>query len=111
TEEDENWDAVWEGASRIDAEGWAAEFRIPLSQLRYSESPSERSWGINFARRIGRSGEESAWSPILPSVRGVVSQSGVLLGLAELKSPRRLELIPYTVARTTRTPPEPGNPL
>ncbi len=111
TEEDENWDAVWEGAARIDSEGWAAEFRIPLSQLRYSESASERSWGINFARRIGRSGEESAWSPILPSVRGLVSQSGVLQGLAELKSPRRLELIPYSVARTTRTPTEPGNPL
>ncbi|MDQ6768562.1 MAG: carbohydrate binding family 9 domain-containing protein, partial [Gemmatimonadota bacterium] len=34
--EDQAWDAVWDVATRIDSLGWTAEFRIPLSQLRYS---------------------------------------------------------------------------
>ena len=34
-EEDVSWDAVWDVATRIDSLGWTAEFRIPLSQLRY----------------------------------------------------------------------------
>src|SRR6476661_1825706 len=33
--EDASWDAVWDVATRIDSLGWVAEFRIPLSQLRY----------------------------------------------------------------------------
>ena len=112
TEEDDNWDAVWEGAARIDAEGWTAEFRIPLSQLRFSETVNgERTWGVNFARLIARNGEQSAWSPILPTVGGLVSQSGVLYGLDALESPRRLEVVPYTVARATRSPEEADNPL
>ena len=33
--EDITWDAVWDVATRIDSLGWTAEFRIPLSQIRY----------------------------------------------------------------------------
>ena len=35
SQEDVSWDAVWDVATRIDSLGWTAEFRIPLSQLRY----------------------------------------------------------------------------
>jgi hypothetical protein len=53
---DDSWDAVWEAAANIDEEGWAAEMRIPLSQLRYNceETGGERNWGINFLREIAR---------------------------------------------------------
>ena len=34
-DEDASWDAVWDVATAIDSLGWTAEFRIPLSQLRY----------------------------------------------------------------------------
>src|SRR5262245_2175540 len=33
--EDDAWDAVWDVATTVDSLGWTAEFRIPLSQLRY----------------------------------------------------------------------------
>ena len=36
TLEDLGWDAVWDAAVSRDASGWTAEFRIPLSQLRFS---------------------------------------------------------------------------
>ena len=37
--EDCAWDGVWDVATRIDSLGWTAEFRIPLSQMRYSTRP------------------------------------------------------------------------
>ena len=34
--EDESWNGVWDVATTVDSLGWTAEFRIPLSQLRYT---------------------------------------------------------------------------
>jgi hypothetical protein len=110
TREDAGWDAVWEVATRMDSLGWTAEFRIPLSQLRFAADAragaggAEMTWGINFSRQIARRDEESFWSPIPPEAAGIVSRFGRLEGLRDLRPPRRLELQPYTVARLTRAP-------
>ncbi|MGD8279465.1 MAG: DUF5916 domain-containing protein [Gemmatimonadota bacterium] len=109
--EDINWDAVWDVATSLDEEGWVAEFRIPLSQLRFSPDRSGGTWGINFGREIARSGEYSFWSPVLPSVGGFVSQAGELQRMDGLRPGRRLELMPYSVARLTAAPRDPGNPF
>src|SRR6476661_3797501 len=63
--EDTNWDAVWDVATRIDSAGWTAEYRIPLSQLRYgSAAPgAERIWGFQVQRDIARRNERDTWSP------------------------------------------------
>ncbi len=109
--EDINWDAVWDVATTTDEQGWVAEFRIPLSQLRFSPGGSDGTWGINFGREIARTGEYSFWSPVLPSVGGFVSQAGELQQMDGLQPARRLELMPYSVARMTAAPPDPGNPF
>ncbi|MBI4408091.1 MAG: carbohydrate binding family 9 domain-containing protein, partial [Gemmatimonadetes bacterium] len=113
--EDGGWDPVWDVAADVDALGWTAEMRIPLSQLRFSASADqgaeERVWGITFARRIARTQEFAFWSPLLPDAPGVVSQFGYLEGLRGLRAPRRLEALPYSVARVTRAPGEAGNPF
>lgn len=108
-EEDVTWDAVYDVATRVDSTGWTAEFRIPLSQLRFS--PEGARWGINFQRRIARADEVSLWAPWLPQEPGYVSRFGVLSGLEKLQPPRRIEVQPYTRARLTRAPPQPGNPF
>ena len=107
---DLSWDAVWEVATQIDSAGWTAEFRIPLSQLRYS--PEQTVWGVNFQRLIARKNESALWSPTPPDAAGFVSRFGELVGLNNLASPTRLELEPYSVARVTRAPPAaPGDPF
>ena len=55
--EDTNWDAVWEVKTRVDSLGWTAEYRIPLSQLRFGDVPKgqERLWGFQIMRDIARS--------------------------------------------------------
>ncbi|TVQ08947.1 MAG: hypothetical protein EA364_14820, partial [Balneolaceae bacterium] len=50
TNEDVLWDAVWEAKTQILDNGWSAEMRIPLSQLRFSADLDELEWGINFQR-------------------------------------------------------------
>jgi Domain of unknown function (DUF5916)/Carbohydrate family 9 binding domain-like len=107
--QDASWDAVWEVRTATDAQGWTAEFRIPLSQLRFS--PSQLSWGLNFQRVIARREESSYWSPIPPDAPGFVSRFGALTGLAGLSSPTRLELRPYAVSRVTRAPGDGDDPF
>jgi hypothetical protein len=110
TERDAAWDAVWEVATHIDEEGWTAEFRIPLSQLRFGGG-AQMTWGVNFMRQIARRSEVSYWAPIPPEAGRLVSLFGDLTGLADLKAPGRLELLPYTVARLDRERVDPGNPF
>jgi hypothetical protein len=102
TSEDVTWDGVWEAEASVDSAGWSAEFRIPFSQLRYRPGAGEQTWGINLIRDLARKEERSYWSPMPPNQSGFVSRFGTLTGMAGLSSPRRLELLPYTVGRVTR---------
>ncbi len=110
-DEDLSWDAVWDVATATDAEGWTAEFRIPLSQLRFKPQEMAQTWGVNFARDLARREERSWWSPMTPGEPGFVSRLGTLTGLERLRSPRRLEVLPYTVASVTRAPGSDADPF
>ncbi|MGQ0642750.1 MAG: carbohydrate binding family 9 domain-containing protein, partial [Gemmatimonadaceae bacterium] len=113
TDDDDNWDAVFESAATIDSGGWTAELRIPLSQLRYGHLPpgETRRWGIQFAREIARLGEESHWAPMPPTQRGIVSRFGDLIGIDSLGVPARLEVLPYVSSQLTRLPSGETNAL
>ena len=106
---DESWDAVWTVRARIDSLGWTAEFRIPLSQLRYSAG-GER-WGVNFRRDVARREEVAYWSPIPPDAAGHVSRFGTLTGTDALAGSRRLEVQPYGVTRMTRASGSAADPF
>ncbi len=108
--QDDSWDAIWDVATTRDAQGWTAEFRIPLGQLRYA--PGNETWGIEFGRTIQRTGEEAMWAPVLPTDNGFVSRFGELTGLSGLAAPRRVEVVPYASATAVRAPDTraPGGP-
>src|SRR5687767_10271407 len=61
--EDLNWDAVWDVATTVDSGGWNAEYRIPLSQLRFGNVTGERVWGFQVQRDIARRQARDTWSP------------------------------------------------
>ena len=107
--QDPGWEAVWDVATRVDSLGWAAEFRIPLSQLRFSGA-SQQSWGINFGRDIARRNETVTWAPLNPGEQAVVSRGGTLEGIRDLSPGSRIELMPYTAAQVARAPGDPANP-
>jgi hypothetical protein len=109
TNNDNSWDAVWDVSVSRDGSGWAAEFRIPFSQLRFTPGPSTR-FGFAVVREISRLKETVTWPLLARSANGYVSSFGEVGGLSMLASPRRLEVLPYTVASLT-TQPSNGNPL
>src|SRR5262249_55535656 len=85
----------------IDAQGWTAELRIPLSQLRYNQQ-EDATWGIQFQRTIFRKGETDNFAFTPKKEQGGVSRFGHLVGLGRLGRSHPLELLPYTVARNER---------
>lgn len=96
--EDPTWDGVWDAATYIDAKGWVAEFRIPFSQLRFN-AKQVNEFGFGVWRDIARLSERDAWPVYRRSVSTFASQLGTLTGLRGIAPTRRLEVLPYVVAK------------
>lgn len=107
---DVTWDAVWDVQVGRDDQGWKAEFRIPFSQLRF-DPKAKRDFGFAIVRQIGRLNETSSWPLLSKSATGYVSSFGDLRGVTITERPRRLELLPYSVAQVTTDQTDPDNPL
>ena len=107
--QDLGWDAVWDVATTVDAEGWTAEFRIPLSQLRFSAGAA--TWGVNFRRHIARLDEISDWSPVPRGGTSFVSAAGELIGLTDVRPRQRLEIQPYVLTGVRRAPGDAADPF
>lgn len=101
-DEDVSWDPVWEAETRILDNGWSTEFRIPLSQIRFTEGND--TWGINAARDISRKQEETNWNLMSKNKDGFVSQFGEMTGMADIRLPRLLEALPYAVGSSEHYP-------
>lgn len=105
------WDAVWASGVQIDAEGWTAELRIPLSQIRYEAADAPRAWGISFRRRRIASNEESFHPHISQLRRGWISQFGTIDNVRVASVSRRLEMLPYALSSARSGPATPGDPF
>lgn len=105
--EDMSWDGVWDVGVGVDDRGWVAEFRIPFSQLRFANA-STHTFGFSVGREVARLNEKSAWPLFRQSVNGVASQLGTLDGIADVPATRRLEILPYTVAKSMPDLTAPG---
>ena len=108
---DREFDPVWKAQTVITDKGWTAEMRIPFSQLRFNNKPSQ-IWGINVKRWIPSRNEEVYWVMIPRTVRGWASRFGQLHGIHGLPPSYRVELFPYVGGRSTFTStPNPANPF
>lgn len=101
-DEDGSWDGVWDVATTVDSLGWTAEFRIPLSQLRYAKTPTH-TFGLAISRDINRFKERLAWPQFRRTAAGLTSQLGHVEGIDSIPSPRRLEVLPYVVTKNVST--------
>ena len=96
---DNSWDAVWDSAAKIVANGWTAEARIPYSQLRFPDR-DVHTWGLNVSRWSPRTMESSRLVYTPKKESGFVSRMADLTGIQGIKPKRRFEIMPYGVART-----------
>src|SRR5256885_3190527 len=103
SQEDDAWDAVWDVAAQVDSLGWTAEFRIPLSQLRYVPRGTN-TFGFGTWLDIQPYTNRESWPVYRGSQAGGSSQLGELTGLDGLPAPRRPEIGPYPVAQNGAVP-------
>ena len=107
---DDSWDAVWDVKVEKDSEGWRAEFRIPFSQLRFTNSAGGPV-GFAIIREIGRLAETETWPLLSRNANGFVSQFGEVRGVKMGGKPKKLELLPYSVGKIDTQDVAPGDPL
>jgi len=107
---DDTWDPIWYVKTDTDEQGWSAEMRIPLSQLRFGKKLNQ-IWGLQVIRRLHRKQETSNWQLIPQKASGWVCMFGELQGIKGIKAQRQVELTPYTVGKTQRFEREEGNPF
>ena len=98
TNEDLNWDAIWEGKAAIHAKGWSAEFRIPLRELRFSDQGSQ-TWGLQIYRHISRKNEDLFWTYWPKEESGFVRHYGRLTSLQNIPRQRRIYISPYSTGQ------------
>ena len=84
-------DWVWQSAGHVGADGWSAEIRVPLENLRFRTGPGVRM-GVLFWRRLSRTGVSTSW-PEMPSGRWVF-ESNASVVFDRLQSRRLFEMIP-----------------
>jgi hypothetical protein len=108
---DDSWDGVWDAKVAVDDQGWTAEFRIPFSQLRFSEG-DRQTWGFNAGRFIQRHNEEDWWVMTPSKESGLASRFGNVEGMDGIKGRRHLDLLPYASSRGEFLgTAEPGDPF
>ncbi|MDE2727558.1 MAG: DUF5916 domain-containing protein [Gemmatimonadota bacterium] len=109
--QDDAWDAVWESGVSIDDQGWVAEMRIPLSQIRYEPRNEPQTWGMNFTRRRLAANESIDFALQSRQRHGRVSVLGRLNGLVLPSGASRLEIRPYVLGSARTAQAEQGNPF
>jgi hypothetical protein len=107
--EDYTFDPIWFVKTRIYEWGWAAEMRIPLTQLRFSAAETQ-VWGFEVLREIYRYNESDLWQPIARNASGQVHNLGLLYGINNIRPRKQMDLTPYGVAKLETYQGEEGNP-
>ena len=107
---DDTWDPVWYVKTAIVNDGWNAEMKIPLTQIRFAKK-EQHVWGLQVMRWLFRGEEFSNWQHVPQESSRWVSQFGELHGIEGITPKKEVELIPYIMGNTERFKKEEGNPF
>ena len=95
TQRDSNWKGIWWVESSIDELGWSAEFKIPFSNFRFTDKPTQ-IWGFDIERVNRRKSEVTVWKQLTQA--GVVtrmSDLGHIVGIQDIETGKNFEITPY----------------
>jgi len=91
---DNTYNAVWESKTKITANGWTAEIKIPFSAIRFPKTEIQ-TWGLEIQRNIRRKRETDMWALQKKGSQNNLFYWGKLKGLENIKAPLRLSVTPY----------------
>jgi hypothetical protein len=94
---DRNPDYLYESRGRVTDSGYVVEVMIPFKSLRYPGN-GPQSWGINFLRRIQRTGYNDTWTDVRRASASFLLQAGTIDGLHDLKRGLVVEAQPFVTA-------------
>ncbi|HVS03451.1 MAG TPA: DUF5916 domain-containing protein, partial [Thermoanaerobaculia bacterium] len=110
--EDASWDALWDSAGRLTAEGYEVEMAIPFSSLRFPATSGEQTWGIDAVRIWPR--DQSRRIGLNPLPRGsncYLCHGSKLSGFAGISPGKNFELAPTVTATDVSSRPDPTQPF
>ncbi len=98
------WNGIWDGKARIDAEGWTVEIVIPMKTLSFE--PGNDTWGLEVIRRIRRKNERMRWANISQNRQDMyVAAFGDMTGLEGLRQGMGLDIVPTFSVQTRENRP------
>ncbi len=107
--EDSSWDAIWESAGKISADGYVVEMRIPLDQLRFQSVTGPQTWGYNLVRIYPRGHRYRLSNDRRDRNRNCsLCQISRFEGLEGSKPGRNFEFVPTLTASEYESTEEPG---
>ena len=112
--EDFSPDFFYDTAAKITAEGWQAEYRIPMSTLRYPKTDPQ-TWGILIWRNYPRDFRYAIYSaPIERGSNCFICHTHELTDITQLPTSRHLVIAPHvtgTVQQERQDPNDPYSPF
>ena len=103
---DDSWNAIWDSAGQIIERGYSVELAIPFKQLRFSDTDSEQTWGIDFTRQYPRDQVTLiASNPRDRDISCYLCQIAKADGFDDLERGRNLEIIPTVTASASKDRP------
>jgi len=94
------WNGVWDLATRRDANGWHAEFRIPFSTLRFSPHDGRVEFGLSVNRLTAHANERVTFPAIEPSapLAAFKPSRWQRVSVENIRTSRSVRVTPYIVA-------------
>jgi hypothetical protein len=93
--EDFSWDAIWNSAGRITADGWVAEIAIPFRQIRFPRTSAPQTWGFDIFRNYPRNVRHRISSRFTDRAKDcTLCQENKVSGFQGIAPGRNLELDP-----------------
>lgn len=108
--ENDSYDLIFSGNTRIYKDRWTAEIGIPFKSLRFPNK-NKQQWKVHFIRNWPRESRfQFSWSHVSKDDPSFMGQAGYINGISNIKSGKNLEILPYVIGGITGYLSNPGDP-
>ncbi|HJU87806.1 MAG TPA: DUF5916 domain-containing protein [Gemmatimonadaceae bacterium] len=95
--QNDSWDTFWDAKTRVTAEGWFAEVRIPFSSIGFRADGGQAVMGLTVTRLVSRLNERVTFPAIDPRLQFRQPSVAQDVVLTDVRSSRPLYITPYAL--------------